>query len=83
MTPNWCCLLCHRSGEKETPEEAAQEHRNALLADAQNNKQMARIHPGFVGPLAKCAGDIRMKEKQPKKGPRIPSGILGGEEPWL
>lgn len=84
MTKNWIFLICHRAGEKSTRQEAEQEHRNLLLSDAQNNKQMARIHPGFAGPQTTCSGNIKLRSCLTPPRKEVPqAGVLGGDEPWL
>lgn len=96
VTKEWICLRCKRFGDfkpifppENTPgfsrEELALKQHFAMCANDENtNRDMARRHPGYVGPATDCPGDIRLSIREPlRPSPPERTGTLGGDEPWI
>lgn len=81
MSKSWACLLCHRSGDKQSREAAIEDHAQQLRDTKWNNR---RCPPEEWRPSEHCPGDIRMKSSLKKPNGPIPeSGVLGGDDPWI
>lgn len=90
MKTDWACLNCMRSGEfsefgKNAMDRAIVAHTEQLNTDKKNNAIMAARFSHFVGPNTECVPRIQVR-KFGDSSPRLkpaPSGVLGGDEPWI